>query len=135
MVAFRFVYGQNAPVKLILAAVGNGMRDDRRRHRRRDVAAVVKIFNPGFGSVTGRTRNIGDGGFFVELQDVPELPVGTGVKAVLPGSKNPNAVFNLQLVRREPQGMAFKIINYEVHGEVHDIHELRTAWHNEKTRA
>lgn len=111
------------------------MNEDRRRHRRRDVAAVVKLFSPGFGSLTGRTRNIADGGFFVELQNVPELPIGTGVKAVLPGSKNPNIVFNLQLVRREAHGLALKIMNYETNGEVHDIHELRMAWHNGKKRA
>ena len=111
------------------------MHEDRRKHRRRDVVAVVKLFNPDFGSLTGRTRNIGDGGFFVELQDVPELAVGTNVKAVLPGSKNPNVVFNLQLVRREAHGLALKIVNYETNGEVHDIHELRMAWHNDKKRA
>ncbi len=111
------------------------MHDERRKHRRRATDAAIRLYSPAFGAMTGRTRNIADGGFFVALEALPDLSPGETLKAVLPESRNPAIVFNLQLVRLEADGIALKVIDYEVNGEMRDIHELRKQWHAQKTLA
>ena len=102
---------------------------ERRKHNRHVVQARVKLYHPDFGAVDGVSSNISDGGVRVELATVPAVVPGAVVKMVLLDSRNPDFIFNCEVVRIEDGALALAILSYESGGETWAIRDLRRQWH------
>ena len=100
---------------------------ERRYYKRNLVNARVKLYHPNFDAAEGTTRDISDGGVFVAT-DSP-LPLGEGeyLKMVLPQSRSPDIVFNMQVIRIESDGIGLMFLDYESRGQRGTMQELRNS--------
>ncbi|MFP3874005.1 MAG: PilZ domain-containing protein [Thiohalophilus sp.] len=99
---------------------------ERRYYKRKLVNARVKLYHPNFDAVEGTTRDISDGGVFVMTDTTLPLGEGEYLKMVLPQSRSPDIVFNMQLVRIESDGLGLMFLDYEFRGQRGTMQELRS---------
>lgn len=102
---------------------------ERRKYRRHGVQARVRLYHPEVGALDGISSNISDGGVHVTLEILPPVQRGAELKMVLLDSRNPDIVFNCEVVRVEEQALALAIIDYESGGQTYAIRDLRQQWH------
>lgn len=99
--------------------------NEKRLSRRKLINARIRIYHPSFGVITGHTRDISDGGIFVNLKDIPDIPVGSKLKVQLMDSENADIIFNAKLAHANASGIGIVFINYEIDDVVHEMDELR----------
>lgn len=99
--------------------------NEKRLSRRKLINARVSLHHPSFGVITGHTRDISDGGIFVNLKDIPEIPVGSKLKVQLMDSANTDIMFNAKMAHSNASGIGLVFINYEIDDVVYEMDELR----------
>lgn len=104
------------------------INSDRRRQGRQVTRARVRLSHPVFGELDGLTSDISDHGLFVELDDMPVLPVGVHVNVQFLDSINPDIRFNAKAVRQTRLGLALVLVDYEYQGERYPLSALREGW-------
>ncbi len=83
---------------------------EKRKDIRTRVALKVKISHPEYGDLTATTSNISDGGAFIITPPGVDIPVGTVLKIQLMDVAQPVPVLHMQVIRKEPLGIAVKFI-------------------------
>ena len=100
---------------------------ERRYYKRKLVDARVKLYHPNFDAVEGTTRDISDGGVFVMTDTTLPLGEGEYLKMILPQSRSPDIVFNMQVIRIESDGIGLMFLDYEAGGRRGSMQELRSS--------
>jgi len=100
---------------------------ERRYYKRKLVDARVKLYHPNFDAVEGTTRDISDGGVFVMTDTTLPLGEGEYLKMILPQSRSPDIVFNMQVIRIESDGIGLMFLDYESGGRRGSMQELRSS--------
>lgn len=98
---------------------------ERRLFFRRMVNSRVKLVHGTIGEIMAKTRDISDGGVYVECYPVPKLPVGAHIKMHMLDSSNPAIAFNMKVIRTSRDGVAMQFIDYELAGERFSMDVLR----------
>lgn len=101
---------------------------ERRYYKRKLVNARVKLYTPELDVVEGTTRDISDGGVFVVTDTTLPLDEGAHLKMLLPQSRSPDIVFNMQVVRHEADGLGLLFLDYEFQGQHGSIEDLRSSF-------
>lgn len=104
------------------------INSDRRRQGRQGTRARVRLSHAVLGELDGLTTDISDHGLFVELEDMPVLPVGVHLNVQFLDSVNPNIRFNAKAVRQTRLGLALVLVDYEYQGERYPLSSLREGW-------
>ncbi|MDR9436440.1 MAG: PilZ domain-containing protein [Thiohalophilus sp.] len=98
---------------------------ERRYYKRKLVNARVRLYHANFDVVEGSTRDISDGGVFVVTDHPLPLQEGEQVKMILPQSRSPDIIFNMQVIRVDADGMGLMFLDYESQGRRGTMAELR----------
>lgn len=106
---------------------------EKRASIRKEVRARVRITHSTFGVIRAWTRNISDGGVYVELREKPHLPVGAHIKLQMLDSAMPEIAFNMKVERTDVEGISLSFVDYEMRGERYPMESLRQIW-NRQTR-
>ncbi len=101
---------------------------EKRMHFRKTVVARVRISHSTFGVIHTRTRNISDGGVYLELYNPPHLPVGAHIKMHMLDSAMPEIAFNMRVVRVDEFGVSLAFVDYEMRGERYNMATLELLW-------
>lgn len=107
------------------------MQEEKRLHRRKLVNARVLLIHPAIGEYQTYTHDISNGGVFVLLQNVPDLPPGTELDMRLLDSGQPEFLFKMQIARIETFGLGLKFLGYEKKGKFYTMDDLREAWNKQ----
>ena len=102
--------------------VGEGMANQR-QHPRTQMKAQIRIWHQSFGDILAYTRDLSDGGFFVEHPLMGELSNGDEVTGQVQGMPFEAPVLRMQVQRAVPgegAGMAFL-------GEADEVSDARTS--------
>lgn len=105
---------------------------ERRHYKRKLVNARVKLYHPGFDPVDGTTRDISDGGLFLFTNSLLPISEGEQVKVILPQSRSPDVVFNMQVIRVDADGLGLMFLDYEAQGRRGTMQELRNTLKKKK---
>lgn len=104
------------------------MSNEKRKYKRKDVNSRVKIFHPAMGSFPSKTINISNGGILIaEDQYTTEIKVNDAVKVVFLNSLNVDVIFNMNVVRKNEDGIGMELLSCEKAGKVFAISDLRDA--------
>lgn len=101
---------------------------ERRYYKRKLVNARVKLYSPELDVVEGTTRDISDGGVFVMTDTTLPVDEGAHLKMVLPQSRSPGIVFNMQVIRAGSDGLGLMFLDYDFQGQRGTIEELRSSF-------
>lgn len=78
---------------------------DRREHIRTAMSAKVKVTHPQLGEFVFSTRDISDGGVFIDVEEQEFAPeVGDRVAVQVQGLPIPAPVLDMVVVRKTPEG-------------------------------
>ena len=102
--------------------------NERRMHRRTFINARVRLYHTSFDSINATTRDISDGGVYVNLVERLELSPDMEIKMVLLDSPQPDIVFTMKVIRVEDGGLALMFEYYEKAGQRFEMDELRKSW-------
>ncbi|SDU33174.1 PilZ domain-containing protein [Halopseudomonas salegens] len=83
---------------------------DQRQYPRTMMQARIKITHPDVGEVFGFTRDLSDGGVFVENAELAALPPGTEVEGQVQGMPIEAPILRMRVMRSVPGdgvGLAF----------------------------
>lgn len=83
---------------------------NQRQYPRTPMRASIKISHPDIGEVLGHTRDLSDGGVFVENPELANLPPGTRVKGQVQGMPIEAPILDMVVQRTiagEGAGLAF----------------------------
>ncbi|MDZ7805430.1 PilZ domain-containing protein [Thiohalophilus sp.] len=106
--------------------------EERRHYKRKLVNARVRLYHANFDMVEGSTRDISDGGVFVVTDHPLPLQEGEQLKMILPQSRSPDIVFNMQVIRLATDGMGLMFLDYENQGRRGTMAELRNSMKKKK---
>lgn len=101
---------------------------EKRNHYRRSIPARVRISHSTFGVIEAVTRDISDGGVFIELRHRLKLPIGAHIKLQFLDSARPEIGFNMKVIRENDEGIAMIFVDYELEGRRYQIDQLRNHW-------
>jgi hypothetical protein len=82
--------------------------NDKRRYARIPLSTRVKITHPSFGSVIVMTRNLSNGGVFLDTQGIELPPIGSILEGQVQDSPDeaPEApIVKMKIVREEAEGV------------------------------
>lgn len=82
--------------------------NDKRQHERISFSAEVRIMHPDFGSITGRMRDMSDGGVFLFVDYNPGLRVGAQVTVQAQDLSAEAPLVEATVVRIEEAGIALR---------------------------
>ena len=99
-----------------------------RKHIRNRIKASVKLSHSKIGDVYARSRDISDGGIFVEAEGLDHLPKGAHIEMQFLDSANPDITFNMKVVRIRPDGLGLCFVDYEIDGQRFKIKDLKMHW-------
>jgi len=102
--------------------------EDKRKYNRRLVKAKIRLVHDTFGTLEAVTRDISDGGVFINLAVSPPFTVGDAIKLHFLDSAEPEAIFHATLIRVVDRGIALNFVDYEVAGVRRKIDELRAEY-------
>lgn len=83
---------------------------DNRRHPRIPMKARVKITHPSFGELIASTRDISDGGIFLETEGQDMPPVGTVIEGQVQGLTGDAPILKMEIMRSLPEGIGLRFI-------------------------
>lgn len=88
---------------------------NQRQYPRTPMRARIRITHPSIGEVFGHTRDLSDGGVFVENPELANLPAGTRVKGQVQGMPIEAPILDMIIQRTiagEGAGLAFAEDDY-----------------------
>ncbi len=100
------------------------MSKERRIYRRKLVNAKVLLIHPAIGQFQTYTHDISNGGVFVLLQKLPDLPLATELDMHLLDSEQDDIVFKMIIARMDKFGLGLKFLGYEKNGKFYTIQTL-----------
>lgn len=103
------------------------MSKERRNYRRKLVNAKVLLVHPDIGRYQTYTHDISNGGVFVLLQKMPDLPAGTELDMYLLESEQNDIVFKMKISRVDKSGFGLMFLGYEKGGKFYNMESLRQA--------
>lgn len=83
---------------------------ENRRHPRIPMKARVKITHPSFGELIASTRDISDGGIFLETEGHDMPPVGTVIEGQVQGLTGDAPILKMEIMRSLPEGIGLRFI-------------------------
>ena len=93
------------------------MGHEQRKHIRTPFVCRIKIQHESVGEQVVKTRDISDGGVFVELEPEQIPPIGTHLVGQVQGMMDDAPVLEMEVVRVEPSGVGLRFIEGESLGE------------------
>lgn len=90
------------------------MVDERRKHKRKDVDSLVKVFHPVVGAFEARTKDISNGGILIDAnQHTANININDEVKVIFLNSGDVAVIFNMNIVRNTKDGIGMEVISCE----------------------
>ncbi len=85
------------------------LTDNRRRHPRSPLNWQICVWHDSFGELRGQTRDLSDGGVYIQLIELTRLPLGTRVIAQIQGlpSEAPRLEMEIRWVDAQGVGLRF----------------------------
>ena len=104
------------------------MTRERRKYSRKEVDSLVKIFHPAIGSFTTNTINISNGGILIPAdQYAHKIKKNDEVKVIFLNSSNVAVIFNMNVIRKNKEGIGMELVSCEKAGKVFAVSDLREA--------
>ena len=104
------------------------MSSERRKYSRKEVDSRVKIFHPVIGSFTTITINISNGGILIPVdQHAHKIKKNDEVKVIFLNSSNVAVIFNMNVIRKNKEGIGMELVSCEKAGKVFAVSDLREA--------
>ena len=85
--------------------------NDKREHLRTSLNARVKVVHPSLGEATFATRDISDGGIFIEVDEGYGLQIGDVVQVQVQGLPIPAPILDMVVVRAVGEGFGLKFVD------------------------
>ena len=111
------------------------MSAEKRLHRRKLVNARVSLEHSLLGKLETYTHDISNGGTYVLVQDVPDVPIGSVLQMCMLDSGQPDIIFEMELVRIDKLGLGLKFLGYTQQGQKYTMTDLQQVWKNQSKKA
>lgn len=85
--------------------------EEQRRHDRFPMSARVKLTHPALGSLTMSSRDMSDGGIFLNMGDAPPIPLNSEVEVQALDVPFEAPVLRMRVVRIEASGIGLAFID------------------------
>lgn len=92
---------------------------NQRAHERTPLACRIKLSHQSIGDVVGRTRDISQGGIFVEQEPSHAPPVGAIVSGQVQGLVIDSPVMQMEVVRIASEGLGLRFLGRPQDDYVH----------------
>ena len=81
---------------------------NQRKHSRTPLKCRIRISHPSFGDLFGLTRNLSDGGIYVQHSGLADLPLGTRVSAQVQDLPGEAPLLEMEVTRTDAEGAGLR---------------------------